>query len=120
MTKLFLDCDGVLADFDAGAQALLGMTLRHYEARHGRGAFWKRLANAPDFYVNLPEMPDARQLFDAVAHLEFVRWQGLFHPAYKVNSDLRGRTGVIGGGVADRTLQGGPAGTAHGQRICDR
>ena len=27
--------------------------------------------------------------------LEFVRWQGAFHPAYKVNTDLRGRTGTI-------------------------
>jgi subtilisin family serine protease len=31
----------------------------------------------------------------AVANLEFVRWQGVFHPAYKVNADLRGRTGTI-------------------------
>jgi 5'(3')-deoxyribonucleotidase len=68
--RLFLDCDGVLADFDAGAVALLGMTPRQYEARHGRGAFWKRLASAPDFYGSLPEMPDARVLFDAVRHLQ--------------------------------------------------
>jgi len=66
---LFLDCDGVLADFDAGARALLGMTPREFEARHGKGEFWRRLANAPGFYANLPEMPDARLLFDAVAHL---------------------------------------------------
>lgn len=69
MAQLFLDCDGVLADFDAGAAALLGMTPREYELRHGRGAFWKRLASAPDFYGTLPEMPDARILFDAVKHL---------------------------------------------------
>lgn len=69
MARLFLDCDGVLADFDSAAKSLLGMTPRQYEARHGRGAFWKRLASAPDFYARLPEMPDARHLFDAVAHL---------------------------------------------------
>ena len=67
---LFLDADGVLADFDAGAKALLGMSPREFEARRGRGMFWKRLANAPDFYANLPEMPDARILFDAVKHLK--------------------------------------------------
>ncbi|HEV2845796.1 MAG TPA: S8 family serine peptidase, partial [Thermoanaerobaculia bacterium] len=33
---------------------------------------------------------------NAVASLDFVRWQGLFHPAYKVNEDLRRRTGIIG------------------------
>ncbi len=67
---LFLDCDGVLADFEAGAKALLGMTPAQFEARRGRGEFWKRLARAPNFYGELPEMADARQLFDAVKHLK--------------------------------------------------
>ena len=70
MPKLFLDCDGVLADFDAGAREVLGgMTPRQFEQRHSKGEFWKRLARTPDFYANLPLMDDARQLFDAVAHL---------------------------------------------------
>ena len=67
--RLFLDADGVLADFDEGARRLLGMTPRAFEQKHGRGAFWKRLASAKDFYGSLPEMPDARLLFDAVKHL---------------------------------------------------
>ena len=68
--RLFLDADGVLADFDEGARRLLGMSLSVFEAKHGRGTFWKRLANADNFYGTLPEMPDARLLFDAVKHLE--------------------------------------------------
>ena len=68
--RLFLDADGVLADFDEGARRLLGMTPRQYEASHGRGAFWKRLAQAKNFYGTLPEMDDARMLFDAVKQLE--------------------------------------------------
>ena len=68
--RLFLDADGVLADFDEGARRLLGMTVREYERKHSRGAFWKRLAQAKNFYGTLPEMPDARLLFDAVKHLE--------------------------------------------------
>ncbi len=32
---------------------------------------------------------------EALGQLDFVRWQGLFHPAYKINSDLQGRTGKI-------------------------
>ncbi|MEO7505029.1 MAG: hypothetical protein ABIT69_07595 [Sphingomicrobium sp.] len=68
--KLFLDCDGVLADFDAGARLVLGgMTPAQYEERHSRREFWQRLARTPDFYAGLPLMPDARTLFDAVAHL---------------------------------------------------
>jgi deoxypyrimidine-specific 5' nucleotidase type C protein (NT5C) len=67
--RLFLDCDGVLADFDEGARRLLGMSPRAFEAKHGRGTFWKRLANADNFYGTLPEIPDARLLFDGVKHL---------------------------------------------------
>ena len=68
--RLFLDADGVLADFDEGARRLLGMSPREYERKHGRGSFWKCLAQADNFYGTLPEMPDARLLFDAVKHLE--------------------------------------------------
>lgn len=67
--RLFLDADGVLADFDHGARKLLGASPKDYIARHGRGSFWKRLAKAKNFYGSLPEMPDARLLFDAVRHL---------------------------------------------------
>ena len=68
--RLFLDADGVLADFDRGARDLLGMSPKAYIARHGRGAFWKRLAKAKNFYGSLPQMPDAGLLFEAVKHLK--------------------------------------------------
>ena len=70
MPHLFLDCDGVLADFDAGARQLLGMPPADFEARHGRGEFWKRLARQGNFYGDLEEMPDAQELFLAVKHLK--------------------------------------------------
>jgi len=68
--RLFLDADGVLADFDEGARRLLGMYPRQFEARRGRGAFWRELAKANSFYGTLPEMADARVLFEAVKHLK--------------------------------------------------
>ncbi|HKC02389.1 MAG TPA: hypothetical protein VKC17_03700 [Sphingomicrobium sp.] len=68
--RLFLDADGVLADFDHGARRLLGSSPKEYIAKHGRGPFWKKLARAPNFFGALPEMPDARILFDAVKHLK--------------------------------------------------
>lgn len=68
--QLFLDCDGVLADFDRGAEAILGMPPRAFEQRFGLAAFWKRLAMASDFYARLPLLPDARELFEAVRHLD--------------------------------------------------
>lgn len=68
--RLFLDADGVLADFDEGVNRLLGMYPRAFESRHGRGMFWKRLAASENFYGSLPEMPDARLLFNGVKHLK--------------------------------------------------
>ena len=68
--RLFLDCDGVLADFDLAARQLLGMSPKQYIATHGRAAFWSKLAKAKNFYGSLQEMPDARLLFDAVKHLQ--------------------------------------------------
>ena len=70
MPRLFLDADGVLADFDAGVKRLLGSTTAQFEARHGRREFWQRITKAPDFYGTLPPMADARRLFDAVEHLK--------------------------------------------------
>ena len=70
MPQLFLDADGVLADFNAGARRLLGMPADAFQARHGSRELWKRIARADNFYGSLPQMPDARQLFEAVKHLK--------------------------------------------------
>ena len=67
--QLFLDCDGVLADFETAAIALLGMPSRAFEARYGPEAFWQRLGKAENFYGSLPLMVDARVLYNGVAHL---------------------------------------------------
>ena len=75
--QLYLDCDGVLADFDAGAIAVLGMPPRKFEDRYGTRLFWKKLAAAPDFYGSLPLMRDATELFEAVRHLDPVILTGL-------------------------------------------
>ena len=67
---LFLDCDGVLADFNSAAQAVLGMHPRSFEKRFGLPAFWSRLARHPEFYRTLPVLPEGRRLFEAVRHLD--------------------------------------------------
>lgn len=77
MRQLYLDCDGVLADFEKGAAAVLGLPPRAFERRHGLGKFWQRLAQAPDFYFSLPLLPDATRLFDAVKHLDPIILTGL-------------------------------------------
>jgi len=75
--QLYLDCDGVLADFEHGATALLGMPPRAYHKRYGLRLFWQKLARAPDFYFSLRLMDDALELFDAVRHLDPVILTGL-------------------------------------------
>ncbi len=75
--RLYLDCDGVLADFEKGATAILGMKPKPFERRYGLGRFWQRLATAPDFYFSLPLLPDAMQLYNAVKHLDPVILTGL-------------------------------------------
>ena len=68
--RLFLDADGVLAGFDEGARRLLGMGPAAFEAKYGTREFWRHLAQARNFYGTLPEMADARVLFDGVKHLK--------------------------------------------------
>ena len=66
---VFLDCDGVLADFDTYAEAYFGMNPRAYEKQVGSAKFWEQLEAKGDFYRNLPLMPDAMTLFEGVKHL---------------------------------------------------
>jgi hypothetical protein len=64
--QIYLDCDGVLADFDSSARTILGAPSEVFERRHGAGEFWKRLARADGFFANLDPLPDAFELYDAV------------------------------------------------------
>ena len=64
--QIYLDCDGVLADFDKGAEKILGLPPRVFEERHGSKEFWRRLARHGDFFGSLEPMPDAYELFEAV------------------------------------------------------
>jgi hypothetical protein len=69
MRQLFLDCDGVLADFDSLSIELLGKHPREAEADLGEDEFWRRIRAHGSFYRDLPPMPDAHELMQAVAHL---------------------------------------------------
>jgi hypothetical protein len=75
--QIYLDCDGVLADFDKGAEQILGAPPHVFEKRHGPGPFWKKLATAEDFFGQLEPLPDAFELYDAVKHLKPIILTGL-------------------------------------------
>ncbi len=70
MRHLFLDCDGVLADFDFAARQLFGMESRAAEEALGSKEFWRRIRMSGDFYRRLPLVDDALELYRAVAHLK--------------------------------------------------
>jgi phosphoglycolate phosphatase-like HAD superfamily hydrolase len=67
---IFLDLDGVLADFDAHARAILGTNNSyHWEWVWGTEAFWEKLHATPGgFFRTMPLTPDALQLWDTVKH----------------------------------------------------
>jgi hypothetical protein len=89
LRQLYLDCDGVLAGFDKGATAILGLPPRSFEKQHGLGKFWQKLATTPDFYFGLPLMNDAMDLFDGVKHLSPIILTGL--PRGNWAADQKGR-----------------------------
>lgn len=70
MKQIFLDCDGVLADFDAEARKLFGQHPRAAEEALGSAEFWRRIRQSGDFYHRLPLIADALDLYRAVAHLK--------------------------------------------------
>src|SRR3546814_16080280 len=57
--KLFLDLDGVLADFDRGVKAVTGKRPEQLPLKK----MWRALAQAPDFYGTLEMMHDAEILW---------------------------------------------------------
>ena len=66
MTQVFVDLDGVLADFD-----------RHYDDVFGErpdkaadNVDWQKVREIPTFYADLPLMPDAMVLWDFVSQLK--------------------------------------------------
>ncbi len=70
---IFVDLDGVLADFDRAVEEITGLPPSQQTPR----AMWPRLAGAPDFYATIPWMPDGLELWERVEPLDPVVLTGL-------------------------------------------
>ena len=64
--KLFVDLDGVLADFDQGMKDNFGLFPDEFETV---GKMWKAAATHPSFFGTLPLMQDAIELWTVVKRM---------------------------------------------------
>ena len=71
--KVYLDMDGVLADFDQRFRDISGMEPREFENKYGKKAFWDLIdeENKVKFWVGIPTMPGAADLVDAVKEYNY-------------------------------------------------
>lgn len=68
--RIFVDLDGVLADFDKSAEAILRTNnIYKFEFIWGPDVFWDRLNKNPNFFAQMPLTSDARHLWSQIEHL---------------------------------------------------
>lgn len=80
LRKLYVDLDGVLADFDRDVEELTGKSPAEWKKKdgldnlpqhsHDDSAMWEAIHKHKDFYRNLKKMPDADELWDYVLKYE--------------------------------------------------
>jgi 5'(3')-deoxyribonucleotidase len=67
MRKLFIDMDGVLADFDRAYVDLFGAKPDRTKNPKADDEMWETIRTHGSFFRDLPLMPDAQELWDRVA-----------------------------------------------------
>jgi hypothetical protein len=90
--KLFLDLDGVLADFDRG---VIGLTGRHPREQSAR-EMWRAVVRAPDFFAALAFTDDGRRLWEFCRPLDPTILTGLPHGGWADPQKRRWVTEMLG------------------------
>ena len=85
--KIYVDMDGVVADFDTRFRDLSGMAPRDFENKYGKKAFWDLIdeENKVKFWVGIPPMPGATELINFVSKHDY---EMLTAPSIKKQSRL--------------------------------
>jgi hypothetical protein len=86
--KIYVDMDGVVADFDQRFKDLSGIGPREFEEKYGKDAFWDFIdegENKLKFWVGIPQMSDAKQLIDFVSNYDY---EMLTAPSIKKQSSM--------------------------------
>lgn len=89
--QLFLDCDGVLADFNTRALEVTGRCTRDFIDKADENAFWNKIYSAQDFFYSIDLMPDAYELYHAVEHLNPIILTGKPYRSTATEQKLRWR-----------------------------
>jgi len=71
--KIYVDMDGVVADFDKRFTDLAGMSPSEFESKNGKNAFWDFIdvKHKLAFWVGIPPMSDAQSLMDYVSKHDY-------------------------------------------------
>lgn len=65
-TRLYLDLDGVMADFDAHFPAVFGLDHRSM----ADDAMWEKINAHPSYFRDMPPCPGAIEFYREIAHLD--------------------------------------------------
>lgn len=85
MRSIFVDMDGVVADFDAHYQRHFGVRLNRWPGPDKTD--WGKVASVPDFFRTIPKMADADWLLNGIRPRPFTMLTGIPKSIDRVDND---------------------------------